>query len=159
MMNVKSLGLSNSSLIIPHSSLLIDSHVVNEHRLREGGRLVGVAGLCAADGEVEQDEERVVVNPLRARGQIRGRARLVEVAVNVPANRCRFPLDREGVEVVGERALRLSGDGRTRRTALDYFGDLASRSAFRLMFSLSSMMFRRSPPAFVAFCTSTVPGS
>src|ERR1700753_1636284 len=91
-----------SSSIPPPSSFFIDAHVVNEHHLRECGRLVRVAGPRAADGEVEKDKERVVVNPLRARGKVCGRASLVEFAVNVPANLLRLPLDREGVEVVGE---------------------------------------------------------
>src|SRR5437764_8851833 len=89
-------------------SALIDADVVNRHGLREDGRRVWVAGPVAADRFVEEDEERVVEDPLRARGQVCGRARLVERAVNVPAYDVRLPLDGEDVEVVGESAARQS---------------------------------------------------
>src|SRR5205085_11282052 len=60
-------------------SALIHADVVNRHLLREDCGRVGVAGPVAADRFVEKQEERVVEDPLRARGQVCGRARLVEL--------------------------------------------------------------------------------
>ena len=42
---------------------VVDADVVDEDLLGEAGCVVGVAGPFAADGEVERDEERVVVSP------------------------------------------------------------------------------------------------
>src|SRR5205085_2186628 len=89
-------------------SALIHADVVNRHLLREDCGRVGVAGPVAADRFVEKQEERVVEDPLRARGQVCGRARLVELTVHVPAYDAGLPLDGEDVEVVGESAGRQS---------------------------------------------------
>src|SRR5579862_9916307 len=44
----------------------------------------------------------MIVNPLRSGRQVGGRASGVEVIINVEANRVRFPLDGEYMEVIGE---------------------------------------------------------
>ena len=41
----------------------VGAHVVDLHRLRECGGAVRIAGPVAADGDVEDEEERVVVDP------------------------------------------------------------------------------------------------
>jgi hypothetical protein len=49
---------------------VVHADVVDEDLLGEAGCVVGVAGPFAADGEVEQDEERVVVSPGLSGGEI-----------------------------------------------------------------------------------------
>src|SRR5206468_7066519 len=63
---------------------------------------VGGAGEVPADGDVHDDEERVVEHPRVAAGVGRGAA-LVLVAVDGERDRVRCPVDGEDVEVVGER--------------------------------------------------------
>src|SRR2546430_17395461 len=56
----------------------VHADVVHEHRLREGSCRVGAARPRTADSDVEQDEERMIVNPTRDRRQDCRRARPVE---------------------------------------------------------------------------------
>ncbi len=75
--------------------------VVDQQLLRELRAAVRVAGPVAADRQVQDQEERVVVHPPVA-VQVRGGAGLVDVAVHRPADLVGRPVDRERVEAVGE---------------------------------------------------------
>ena len=77
----------------------VDADVIDEHLLREGRGVVGVAGPVAADGDVEKDVEGVVVDPLCAGGEIGWGALDDEVVVEEEVDVVGGPLD--GVEVEG----------------------------------------------------------
>src|SRR3989442_2069523 len=67
------------------SGRLVDAHIVHPHGLREHGRGVWITGPAPADGDVQNDEERVIEHPLP--GYIPRRSGLVERVVDVPSNR------------------------------------------------------------------------
>src|SRR5262245_54864063 len=75
----------------------IDPHIIHLHLLRERRGAIRIAWPRAADGDVQDDEEVVVVHPARAAWKVRRLARRVEVIVHVEADLVRLPLD--GVEV------------------------------------------------------------
>src|ERR1051325_8198113 len=77
-------------------------NIIYQHVLWIGRGRVRVARPVASNRHVEQQKERVVVNPLRPFGQVRGSAGAVEVIVYVEADRFRLPLDGIDVEVVGK---------------------------------------------------------
>src|SRR5882762_5061599 len=67
------------------SGSLVNAHIVHPHGLREYGRGVWITGPVPADRYVQNDEERVIEDPLP--GHIPRRSGLVERVVDVPANR------------------------------------------------------------------------
>src|SRR3989442_1399787 len=69
----------------PPSGPLVHTHIVHPHGLREYGRGVWITGPVPADGDVQNDEERVIEHPLS--GYIPRRSGLVERVVDVPSNR------------------------------------------------------------------------
>ena len=83
-------------------ALSINADVVDEHALRKLGGRVGAAGPIAADSEIENNEKRMVENPLAARGPLRGVEGGVEIRINVKADDVWFPLDGIKMEVVRE---------------------------------------------------------
>ena len=82
---------------LPNQLTPVDANVIHKHGLREYSRRVGIAGPTASDGNVQQDEEWMVVDPLRAFGQIGGSTSGIEVIIGVETDRFRLPLD--GVEM------------------------------------------------------------
>ena len=42
----------------------VDANIIDEHSLGEGGGGIGVPGPAAADGDVEDDEEGMIEDPL-----------------------------------------------------------------------------------------------
>ena len=56
----------------------------------------------ASHRNIQQQEERVVINPLRAFGEIGGSARSVEIFVYVKADDIRLPFHGEDMEIVGK---------------------------------------------------------
>src|SRR3989442_9670265 len=81
------------------SGPLVAAHVVQLHGLREHGRGIWITGPVPADGDVQNDEERVIEHPLP--GYIARRSGLVERVVDVPSNRAVFPLVGLDVKTVG----------------------------------------------------------
>src|SRR5271170_7411224 len=77
----------------------IDAKIIDEHSLRKGIGGIGISGPASADGDVEDDEEGMVEDPLGAGGEIGGSALGYEGVVDVEADVVGLPLD--GVEVEG----------------------------------------------------------
>src|SRR5690242_1160278 len=105
------------------SCLLVHPHIVQPHGLREYGGGVRITGPVPADGNVQNDEERVIEHPLP--GYFPRRRGLVERIVDVPSNRARFPLDGIDVKTVGEGAraqLVRAGDALGTRVAGPVYG-------------------------------------
>jgi hypothetical protein len=96
---------------------LVHAYPVHVHALREHAACIGAARPAAADGDVEQQEERLVEYPGPARLHLRARDRIELHVVDEPADARRVPLHR--IHVVGRvRALAQvvgAGDGRIAR--------------------------------------------
>ena len=89
---------------------LINAHVVHQHVLGRKRRVgVGMAQKrgIAADGQVQQDEERVVEDPVRSSGQRSGRDGMEQGTVHEPLNGILRPLD--GIHVIVVRHLFAEG--------------------------------------------------
>src|SRR5262245_24155783 len=88
------------------SGPLIYAHVIDLHLRGELCRGVGVAREVAADRQIQDDRERVIVDPLSPGWKVCGRARLIQLVIDVPTDHVPLPLGREGVEPVGEALTR-----------------------------------------------------
>src|SRR5262245_53453719 len=83
--------------------ILVYADIIYEHRLRKHRRIVRISRPVSANRNIEQQEERVVEDPLAAGGQIGWRSCLEEIAVNKEPHYVRLPLEREYVKVGRKR--------------------------------------------------------
>ena len=87
---------------------LIHPDVIDEHLLRELGRLIGVAGPVAANRQIQQHKEVVVVNPLLAVEGVDADD-VCQFAINIPANDVLIPIDGKDMVVFVEVDIRAVG--------------------------------------------------
>src|SRR5215471_1166326 len=83
-------------------SLLIYPDVVHQHGLRKLGGSVGIARPLAAHRHIQQDEERVIVDPLGIFWNVARCPGGIKMVVDVETDGFRLPLDGIDVEIVGE---------------------------------------------------------
>ena len=84
---------------------LVDADPVDEHRLREDGRLVRRPDEVPPDRDIQYDEEVVVEYPVAPRRDFRLGDREVAIVVDIPGDTVPFPLDAEKVESLVEAAI------------------------------------------------------
>src|SRR5260370_2101545 len=94
--------------------LVVDAKVIDEHLLRENGGGVGRAGPIASNGDVEEDEERMIEGPGAAGGPLGLCEGGVEIRIDVEADCARFPLDGIEMKVGGEILACGQAEGRGR---------------------------------------------
>ena len=81
---------------------VVDAHVIHQHGLGENGGGVRISRPATSNRNIQQEEERVIVDPPRSLGQVGGDASRVEMVVDVETDRVRLPLDGEEVKIVGK---------------------------------------------------------
>src|ERR1039457_3522981 len=79
-----------------------NAYPIDEHLLGESGGGVGIAGPGSADGNVEDEEERVLVNPRLPGGKTGRRDFKILHAIDKERHRLRRPFHAVNVEIVGE---------------------------------------------------------
>src|SRR5690349_18517599 len=85
-----------------NSLLTIDSHVIDDHFLRELGRLVRIAGPISPNGKVQDHEEWMVIDPFCVRRQIVRTSRRVKMVIHIEANLLRLPFNSKSMELIVE---------------------------------------------------------
>src|SRR5712692_8955281 len=88
--------------MFPTVSPLIHSHVIDQHSLWEDRSFIRVSGPIPADGEVEENEKRLIEDPRLSRQKICWSSRLIKNPIAVKAHDVRLPLDRERMKRIGE---------------------------------------------------------
>lgn len=103
MFRISSVGGGHSQARAALLLALIYSHVIDEHRLWELGRRVGIAGPPAADGDVE-DEMKLFIEWGRkgVSPRVPFRFCVIEFAIDIPAHPARSPIQSEDMKVIGE---------------------------------------------------------
>src|SRR6267154_1743019 len=92
-------GNAGEARVLP---LGVDADVIHDHSLGEDGGVIRGAGPIAADGEVEDEEERMIKRPCSASGPLGLRERGVETRVDVEAYRAGLPLGSVKMKGIGE---------------------------------------------------------
>ena len=80
----------------------IDAHVIDQHLLRKNCRCIRSSRPVAPHCHVQNNKERMIEDPRGARGQICGRARLIQVSVDVKSHDFGLPFKGERMEVIRE---------------------------------------------------------
>ena len=83
------------------SLALGNAYPIDQHLLGESGRSVGIAWPGSADGNVEDEEKRVLVHPRCPSGKFSGRDFKILRAIDKESYRLRRPFHAVNVEVVG----------------------------------------------------------
>ena len=93
----RGIGRRRSALLLG-----VNADIVDEHLLRKNRGGVGRSGPIAANGDVQEDEKRMIEAPSTASGPLGLRKRSVEIRVNVEANGAGFPLNSIKMKIVGK---------------------------------------------------------
>jgi hypothetical protein len=81
---------------------LMYSYVIDKHSLREDRSYSWAPGPISTDGEVEENEKRLIEDPRFSRRKIGRSSSLIKNPIAVKAYDVRLPLDREGMKRIGE---------------------------------------------------------
>src|SRR5690348_12531029 len=80
----------------------VNADIIHQHLLGELSGLIRAAGKISAYCEVQDDEKRMVIYPLRTCRKIVRTARRIKMIIDIEANLLRFPFDGKQMEVIAE---------------------------------------------------------
>src|SRR5690349_21845510 len=92
-------------LSCPRLRSAVNPYVVHQHGLRKNCGCIWMSRPVSAHRCVQQEEERVIVDPLRSLGKIGRSAGGVEVFIDEETDLVRFPFHSEDVKVIRESLL------------------------------------------------------
>src|SRR5205814_949686 len=81
---------------------LVHANVIYLHGLRKLRGGIRISGPIAADCEIQQQEEWMVINPLCAGRKVGGRARGIQAVIHIEADHLRGPFHSIDMEAVRE---------------------------------------------------------